>query len=359
MDLRYTELNDDDLRVLSACNKSGKIQLTTLALSQSPEELNLAMVFENVWKHRTSLALHRITQFGSNGFVTAMKESRMPSLTSLDISMKEGHRANVEFIDSDAAQNLLSLRLNKVLQSTEDLQNLNEMMSRRKLREHLRKLDLNRSSGTADGIMTSAFLADPFLSLTSLNLSDCGLHSKDLFSLDKSKLSGLKHLDISRNKLIAGKLHLMFHASATWNQLISLKADQPHISESISAFEDFELFSSKVASGSLLSLQSLRVSVRKVDRPTLNLTSGWRELRSLDLVSSGTDDATGFFKPIANAVQEVKFPSLETVSSVTLSQAVQINLSIVQRLRQRNISVYFVNAEREKQMKDITEVPFL
>ena len=279
-------------------------------------------------------------------------------ITSLDISMKDGQKANVEFIDTDAAENLLYLRLNEVLQSSADFLKLTQMMSRRKLSEHLHKLDFSRSSGIAGGIMTSAFLADPFLSLSSLNLSDCGLNSKDLFNLAKSKLSGLKHLDISRNKLIAEKLHLMFHASATWNQLISLKVDQPNISESISAFEDFELFSSKVASGSLLSLQSLRVSVRKVDRPTFNLTSGWRELRSLDLVSSETDDANGFFKPIANAAEEEKFPSLETVSFVTLSQAVQINLSIVQRLRQRNISVYFVNAERENQMKDITEDPF-
>ena len=56
LDLRYTKLNDDDLHVLSACNKSGKLQLTTLALSQCPEKLKLDPLFENVWKHLTSFS---------------------------------------------------------------------------------------------------------------------------------------------------------------------------------------------------------------------------------------------------------------------------------------------------------------
>ena len=64
LDLRQSELSNDDLRALSARNKLGRIQLSTLALSQCPEELQLAILFENVWSQLSCLVLHCLTQSG-------------------------------------------------------------------------------------------------------------------------------------------------------------------------------------------------------------------------------------------------------------------------------------------------------
>ena len=156
----------------------------------------------------------------------------------------------MDFIDCTAAEHLQCLRLNGLLKSSAQCQTLTNIIFRRNLHQTVRILDLSHSLEMTEGM--SKLLNNTLSKLNTLNLSDCGLHSRDLSSLAKAsvqnRLPQLKCLDISQNDSIADKLHYLFHDSSARNQLICLRADQKLLEDG-TVFDDFVLFWSKARSG--------------------------------------------------------------------------------------------------------------
>ena len=53
-------------------------------------------------------------------------------------------------------------------------------------------------------------------------------------------------------------------------------------------------------------------------------------------------------------LREILFPKLETVCFVKRSEALSVDLKVVQRLRQKNVSVFSVDSDSENDRKTLT-----
>ena len=196
-----------------------------------------------------------------------------------------------------------------------------------------------------------------FPDLNTLILSDCDLRSQDLCSLAqasvKDRLPKLKHLNISHNRQIAGNSQMLFDNDCKWNLLTHLDVEQLETEDVDSDFQDLGFLTSKVGFGSLPSLQNLRVSLYGDNQEMFSNRVSWKELRRLNLACVEMNDVTIFLRSVANAGEEDLYPKLETVCFVKRSESLSVDLKVVQRLRQRNISVFSVDSQCERRQKDL------
>ena len=65
------------------------------------------------------------------------------------------------------------------------------------------------------------------------------------------------------------------------------------------------------------------------------------------------DDVAVFLRSVVNEVEGDLFPKLETVCFVKRSEYLSVDLKVVQRLRQKNVSVFSVDVDSERRQKDL------
>ena len=175
-------------------------------------------------------------------------------LEKLDISHSSHMTGYLFVLVGHSFPSLHTLILRDCQLNTRDLGNIAKACTKGKLPE-LTMLDISHNSNL--GGCLKLILTSVLQSLKTLILIDCGLQVGDLESLaiasSNGQLPQLRHLDISRNDKISGKLEHLFCHGQNWPDLFSLKSEQYNVFG-----HDFEVLLSKI--GSLRSLQDLTLS---------------------------------------------------------------------------------------------------
>ena len=149
----------------------------------------------------------------------------LPNLTQLSLSMYPTDKDHyLEGIDSQHLRLLKDIKLRRFVVGKRGLKTWCDNT----LRQNLCKLQVCQSSGVKE--MLSEVLDSSLPYLNTLILRNCELNHQELQSLRTANVEGrlpaLKHLDISQNQKLQGKLsHLM---NCNWNTLISFNAEQIH-----------------------------------------------------------------------------------------------------------------------------------
>ena len=175
----------------------------------------------------------------------------------------------------------------------------------------LRTLDFSNSSDISGHLVY--ILSHSFPTLNSLILSNCNLSSDDFKLLAKvygeNKLSLLKHLDISENKLLGNdETESLFDYESKWDSLLTfcVQNSTPYW---------LPCLGGKLQSGCLSSLQELKVDVNK--SVLADYYSLWPSLRKLHFYMWIIHDEVGhksLLVSLRNLVKKGFFPNLTTVA---------------------------------------------
>ena len=175
--------------------------------------------------------------------------------------------------------------------------------------------------------------------LAKLVVTEGNLTSQDLISLEQACAEGhlpqLNYLDISLNKQIIGKLHLLFGAGNHWNQLLNLGVCQDVDENDEEAYSaDLNYLCSRVESGCLQSLQQLDFTPKK-DYFTGDSRVYWPCLSELTMRDGDTPE---YLLPVVEMVEQDFFPVLKQINLEMCYQ--EPTSESLLRLRRRDICVF-------------------
>ena len=175
---------------------------------------------------------------------------KMPKLTQLGINVTSWKMLNTDQIE--IAQWLKQIKVYSLKSACTDAGTLMQIPSC----ANLQKLETNILSPER----VLAWLHKSFTSLNSLTLTHGKLISVDLISLQEAHAEGrlpeLRHLDISYNKQIMGKLQLLFEAESRWNGLLSFGIEHGVDLHKENYCDDYSHLCAQVKSGCLKSLEN-------------------------------------------------------------------------------------------------------
>ena len=220
LNLCKTLIDEIDVRSLLDSNVTLLPKLTSCTFSISKAE-EPDQVLQPQLKHKcpplTSLVVFVDDPTGNSysELTEALGRGKFPNLAHLGVSVSQSEansntsdlgvgsslpnvvEINPNSLNLEKLTSLESLVLREIITSV----NHTETIVRKLYQLTLSKLDLSHSLGLTGNL--SVLLHHSFPSLNSLVLSDCGLISQDLCSLDRARLKGrlpqLRHLDISKN----------------------------------------------------------------------------------------------------------------------------------------------------------------
>ena len=190
--------------------------------------------------------------------------------------------------------------------------------------------------GCFTGNNMSVLMKGSFPFLNTLVVRDGCLVPEDLVSLDRvhaeGRLPQLRHLDISYNNGIIGKLYRLFGPKNCRNVLLSLRVNQSFKPENRDDHNaDLNDLFSQAERGCLIALQELSFSVYRADWFTERTRAFWPSLKCLT-VSSEINNSDDFLLPLIEMVEENMLPNLETVYFYA-----KCSVQSLWRLRQRGI----------------------
>ena len=177
-------------------------------------------------------------------------------LQKLDISHSSHVTGCLFILVGHSFPSLHTLILSDCQLNSRDLRNLAKACTKRKLPK-LAMLDISHNSNL--GGYLNLLLTCVIQHLKKIILIDCGLQVCDLKSLvlatSEGRLPKLRHLDISNNAEISGKIEHLFCFGQNWPDLLTLKSEQSHVFG-----KDFEMLVSKFNSHALGNLRELSVT---------------------------------------------------------------------------------------------------
>ena len=329
LNLNNCQLNVKDLQTISACladhDKGLLPKLTSLVLyfgdildklsagnimydeesrlyvkwDRNVDLLPLSNTFTVPLPGITKLSVHEVSKEEYNQLVELLNNGLCPNLIELSILMWKYvdlhtnvqipvHKLMIkrvpyitfqaygftERLQSVNVSTLNNLILHRAVRTEEHL----IALTRSTCMTNLHKLDISKRPGLTGNL--SELLRHSFPTLNSLILSDCGLNSQDLCSLTQANVEGriplLKHLDISVNSYLQGRLNQLFTNGCKWQKLVNLNV-------ACCCTRSFEYLQLKVKSGCLEPLQELKFSA-EVDI-SQHGDSVWPFLNSLHVCS--------------------------------------------------------------------------
>lgn len=312
------------------------------------DEIAVETLFKTPWPKLNGLSIGLLGKQCPQ-FVQSLKTKKLPRLKRLSFALK------VLGLHEDFVKEVTpfpeTLTLEHfVIQSS--LTGLAQSLTLGKLN----KLALRRGSGITGKL--SELLSQKFIHLSTLSVSDCDLDPEDVRSLARANLAGrlpeLKHLDVSGNAGVRGNLSCLFENSCTWDQLLSL--DITHYAGIVDS-TDVKVLYSKVGSGCLGSLRELGFTTDSTSLSEVYNQVEWRHLAKLKLFTNDAesspceDDFAGTLALIADAVDERRYPVLNTVTVFFCSHLVNLRYrpQQIHRLRKANIKVYTCSNPAEAQ----------
>ena len=199
-------------------------------------------------------------------------------------------------------------------------------------RAKLHKLRIGNFSGNNMSVLMKG--SYPFLN--TLIIREGCLVPQDLVSLERTYAEGrlpqLRHLDISYNRGMIGKLHVLFGPTSRWNELLSLTINQsfkPGNKDNDNT--DLNDLFSQADRGCLQGLEELSFTVYRADWFTRKTLVFWPSLKCL-IISSQANRSHDFLLPLLTMVEEDMLPNLETVYFYA-----KCSVESLWRLRQRGI----------------------
>ena len=311
LNLRGCRLDENDLMIFPS-DVLPKLSLLALSLGEKltskPHIWDLKAVRFLKFQTITKLWLDDIKNEEYLTVATQLNKGTLPNLNDLGISM-----VNVRHYQTQK-------ELNEMPPPSLNLASLADLTLQRFVRspKHLncepttyltlQKLDISHSSGMTGNL--SRLLSKEFSSLNNLILSDCGLNAQDLLSLaqakNKGRLPQLKHLDISQNLDLVGKLESLFQHGEQWHQLLTLNTQQQTLSH-----KDFQVLVSNMQSSLI---QDLKFSAQRADEL---YKDKWPHLRDLHMCCPlDLSVHVAILEPLPGAVEKELFQNL---SNITLS----------------------------------------
>ena len=123
------------------------------------------------------------------------------------------------------------------------------------------------------------------------------------------RLPALRHLDISYNRRHEVQLGHIFDNDCNWEELLSLKIE--NIGEEMQKANT--ILVSKIRSGSLQSLQLLRISCHVEENLFGGMALPLKKMHRLELLVNNTQTAGKILEPISVAIDDKLLPALDTV----------------------------------------------
>ena len=267
----------------------------------------------------TTSPLRYLTCLTMNWFTKAseellMKVLRQNNLTELNLSMPLWEICCIKDFKPQFFAKLKILRLEKCINSAEELEHLSDIVNSLKLQI----LDISHSSGITGSVCT--LLEQHFPCLNTLVLSNCQLNLEDLPALAKADVEGrlpeLYNLDISQN---VEDVDNLFSSGCKWENLVSLDIRYDFgLGDSLNGLEAF------VKLGCLCSLQNLRFYVDAAKKVFTELSgTKWPNLRTLEIVST-LRDIEYALKYAKDLIKTDCYPSLRTVCVVVKPNAASL-----------------------------------
>ena len=295
--------------------------LISLTLNYLSHAKFISYLFCDQWKHLWDLEL-KIDDWKGLGQVCVV--DKMPKLTQLGINVASWKMLNTDQIEM--AQWLKQIKVYSLKSACTDADTLMQIPSY----VNLQKLKTN----TLSPERVSTWLHKRFPSLNTLTLTHGKLISVDLISLQEAHAEGrlpeLRHLDISYNKQIMGKLQLLFGAESRWNGLLSLGIKQGLDVEKEKYCDDYSRLCAQVKSGSLTSLENFSFTHCGNNHFSAETCVLWPSLKSVTIIKMV--DHSGYLQPICDMVEQGLWPNVKFVKTVNPSN--QIMAPIVQHLFQ-------------------------
>ena len=286
----------------------------------------LSYLFREQWKYLSYLELQMVD---GKGIQCVFAADKLPKLQQLSMNVASWKMLNTDQVE--IAQWLKQIKVYYLKSTCTDADTLMQIPSY----VSLQRLETN----TLSPERVSAWLHKRFLSLNTLTLTHGKLTSQDLISLEEAHAEGrlpeLRHLDISYNKQITGKLQLLFGAESRWNGLLSFAIEQGVDVHKENYCDDYSGLCAEVKSGCLKSLDFTHCGNNHSSAETRVL---WPSLKPVTIIKIVDD--SGYLQPICDMVEQGLWPNVKFLKTVNPSN--EIYATIVQhlfRLRQRGIYV--------------------
>ena len=293
LDLHGCQLENDDIEALATATDERQSQcilpnLDSLVIStlwiENERDIIASLFLSHPWNHLKHLALYCMKKEHYYSFVEALKCDMLPNLTQLSLSMylTDGDQ-HLEGIDSQHIHLLKDIKLRRFVFGKRGLKTWCDNT----LRQNLCKLQVCQSSGVRE--MLSEILSSSLPYLNSLILRNCELNHQDLQSLRTANVDGrlpaLKHLDISQNQKLQGKLsHLL---NCDWNTLISFNAEQIHFTgDEIKDLSDVKTLFYQLNLGNLSSLREIRFTTGTKHPLPLESGTQFKKLAKITVVTA-------------------------------------------------------------------------
>ena len=317
LDLSSCHLDINDIKSIGYLTITGQeakpllSQLSTLAVTldkiSSKTEIQIVMnvFFQQTLVNLIHLGLYEICIELYREFVTKLDNGTLPNLKVLGLSVLGSE--DLETIPiSTPLPFLTDLKLTKNRWTELDL----ETIAQSQMTKQLGSLDISHSSGITGNL--SVLLRHSFPSLNTLILSDCGLNSQDLCSLAQASVDGrlpqFRHLDISDNVDLIGKLGCLFIETCKWESLRSFNAMKLNSKSQNS----FQLFADKIASGYMKSLQKMALSTAEGTNFFDIIMVPLTRLQKIE-VECHPAHISDTLEPISQAVDKQLLPVLNTI----------------------------------------------
>ena len=259
---------------------------------------------------------------------------KMPKLTQLGINVTSWKMLNTDQIE--IAQWLKQIQVYSLKSACTDADTLMQIPSC----ANFQKLETN----TLSPERVSAWLEKRFPSLNTLTFTHGKLISVDLISLEEAHAEGrlpeLRHLDISYNKQIMGKLQLLFGSESRWNELISFGIEQGVDVYKENYCDDYSHLCAQVKSGCLKSLENFSFTHCGNNHFSAETHVLWPSLKSVSIIKMV--HSSDYLQPICDMVEQGLWLNVKFVKTVNPSN--QIMAPGVQNLFQlRERGVYVMN----------------
>ena len=344
-----------DFEALSSAYENGLVpRLKTLSVGNlyGFYASEIYSVFKSSWISITSLSLTNLCTGAAQTVCKIIREGKLPSIENLAVSMGRRQQQYQQAL-GESLEIVSTLESIAVHYFALDLTTLDKVVNKLKLKI----LDICDCTGVA-GNLCVLIMGQPFTTLKSLSLSQCGLTSDDLRSLAKGnvedKFPVLRHLDISMNPEYKGHLECLFDFSCAWDNLLALNVQQHCIRQEYEATErvsnDLEVLFCQVEAGCLGNVEEISLTIDNF--LSIYQTVPWKHLKTMDILAS-TDE---ILKVIVKIVDNKLFPSLEVIS-VNVSDTVPYtsNLTVKEAkytLAKSGIYVYIFGTSREERYKN-------